>query len=450
MRKSLKYPKAGPQNIAAMRSTGLEVMRTEDYQHDAGWLPKSVVCLRYYNQFRFRSDVRASLIVTGQAFPVSIAIAIASGLPPIYGICCAAIAGLLASGLGESRVRISAPSILFVAVASGIVSKHGILGLSLSTLLAGIVLIFLAGAGLAVAVPFVPRAIVAGLSSGVAVLVVSGLVSDIFGFRPPLFLNGVRTGEVTIVQKASLISPSATIMAIAALALILLFRKVSALIPASLIATVVGALFGKFHLLPVQTIGSLFGSSMWLFRPFASGSLRLDFLGAILGPAFAIAILSAFQSLEAMDLASGLAGERFSSKVELLVQGVANVGSSLVGGLPISGSYIDTSTNVRGSCQTPAAGMLQSVFLLALFSVLAPLVPFIPLPVVAAILVSNILGLSYWREIRRIVRRSRSDACAWLATALFTVATDLLTAVAVAMLIGMFLYIQGRTLNPEP
>jgi SulP family sulfate permease len=425
-------------------------MLTGDDKRDARWLPKSVACLRYYNQFRFRSDLRASLILTGQIFPVSIAIAIASGLHPIYGICCAAVSGLLASGLGESKVRISAPNILFVAVVSGIVSKHGILGLSLSTSFAGIFLIFLAGTGLAAAVPFVPRAIVAGLSSGVAVLVVSGLVSDIFGVRPPISVDDVRTGVGTIVPKTSLISPSAAITAIAALTLILLFRKVSALIPASLITTFIGALLVKFHLLPVQTIGSSFGSAVWLFHPFPSGSLRLDFLGAILGPAFGIAILSAFQSLEAMDLARGLAGERYSSKVELLVQGVANVGCSLVGGLPISGSYIYTSTNVRGGGQTPVAGMLQSVFLLALFSVAAPLVPFIPLPVVAAILVSNILAVSHWREVRHIVRRSRSNACAWLATALFTITTDLLTAIAVAMLIGMFLYTENHSYNAEP
>ena len=247
-------------------------MRTEDDTVDAGWLPKSVVCLRYYNQFRFRSDVRASLILTAQIFPVSIAIAIASGLRPIYGVSCAAVAGLLASGLGESKVRISAPNILFVAVAAGIVSKHGVLGLSLSTLLAGIFLVFLAGTGLAAAVPFIPRAIVAGLSNGVAVLVLSGLVSDFFGVRPLISVDEARTGVVAILQHTSLISPSATIMATATLTLILLCRKVSVLIPASLIATSIGVLLVKFHLLPLQTIGSSFGSVVWLFHSFPNGS----------------------------------------------------------------------------------------------------------------------------------------------------------------------------------
>lgn len=421
-------------------------MQTEHDSVNAGWLPKSVVSLRYYNRFRFRSDLRASLILTAQNFPVSIAIAIASGLRPIYGISCAAIAGLLASGMGESKVRISAPNILFVTIASSIVSKHGILGLSVSTSLAGMFLIFLAGTGLAAAVPFIPRAIVAGLSSGIAVLVVSSLVSDLFGVRSSISVDEVRAGVRAILQHAS---PSATIMATATVVLILLCRKVSVLIPTSLIAISIGALLVKFHHLSVQAIGSSSGPILWLLHSFPTGSLRLDFLGDVLGPGFAIAILSAFQSLEAMDLASSLAGERYSPKVELLVQGVANVGCSLVGGLPISGSYIHTSTNVRGGGQTPAAGMLQSALLLTLFFVVKPLVPFIPLPVIFAILISNVLVMSHWREVPHLVRLSWRNTCAWLVTALITITTDLLTAVAVAMLIGMFLYIQKRRSQPE-
>jgi SulP family sulfate permease len=422
-------------------------MRTEDDKANAGWLPKSVLCLRYYNRFRFRSDLRAGLILSAQIFPVSIAVAIASGLSPIYGISCAAIAGLFASGLGESKVRISAPNVLFVTVASGIVSEHGVLGLSLSTSLTGIVLIVLAGTGLAAAVPFIPRAIVAGLSSGVAVLVVSGVVSDLFGVRSPIFVSEIHEGVVELLQRASLVSPSATITATATLTLILLCRKVSALIPASLIATSIGVLLVKFHLLHVQTIGSPLGSVVWLFHPFPIGLLRPDFLGGALGPAFAIAILAAFQSLEAMDLAGSLAGERHSSKVELFIQGGANIGSSLFGGLPISGSYVHTATNVRSGAQTPVAGMLLAVFLPAFFCLALPFVPSIPLPVISGILLSSVCTMSHWREIPRLVKLSRSDACAWLATALLTIASDLLTAIAVGMLIGMFLYIQKHRLQ---
>lgn len=144
-----------------------------------------------------------------------------------------------------------------------------------------------------------------------------------------------------------------------------------------------------------------------------------------------------------MDLASRVAGERYSSKVELFVEGVATIGCSVVGGLPISGSYIHTSTNVRGGGQTPGAGILQSVLFLALFFAATPLVPLIPLPVISAILISNVLAMSHWREAPRLVGLSWSNTCAWLATALLTITTDLLTAIAVAMLLGMFLYIKS-------
>jgi SulP family sulfate permease len=405
------------------------MLKDDHKKVDAVWLPKSVVCLRYYNQFRFRSDMRASLILTPQIFPVSIAIAMASGLHPFYGISCAAMAGLMGSGLGESKVRISAPNVVFVTVASNIVSTHGVLGLALSTSLAGIFLIFLALTGLAAAVQLIPRAIVAGLSSGVAVLVFSSLVS---------------TGAVAIFHGASLAPPSAAIMSTATLILILLCRRVSALIPASLIAVSIGAFLVKSHHLAVQTVGSSYGVIRWPFHPFPTELVRLGFLGGLLGPAFAIAVLSAFQSLDAMDLASNLTGERYSSKVELSIQGIANIGCSLFAGLPTSGSCLHTSTNWRGGAQTPLAGVLLTVFLLALYFLTVPLVSFIPLPVISGILLANVCMMSHWREIPRVVLLSRSDACAWLATALLTITTDLLTAIAVGMFIGMFLHIRRR------
>ena len=420
-------------------------MHAEGDKLDAGWLPQSALCFRCYDRFRFRSDMRASLILTAQIFPVSIAIALASGLRPIAGIFCAAAAGLLAAGFGESKVRICAPNILFVAVASGIASKYGVLGLSLATSLAGIVLIFLAATGLATAIPLIPRAIIAGLSSGVAVLVVSGLVSDLFGVRPTLSVDDVRTGAGAILQHAT---PSSIIAATATVALILLCRKVSVLIPAGLIAIAVGALLVKSHHLSVQTIGSPYGSVVSLFHPSPAGSVRLDLLGGVLGPAFAVAMLSAFQSLGAMDLASSLAGERFSARVELLVQGAANIASAFAGGLPLSGSEIHTTTNVRGGGQTPAAGMLQAVFLLVFFFLAVPLVPSIPLPVISGILLASVCTMSHWGEIPRLAKVSRRNAGAWLASSLLAVATDLLTAVAVGMFIGIFLGVQDRRGQP--
>jgi SulP family sulfate permease len=357
------------------------------------------------------------------------------------------MAGFLASGLGESKVLISAPSMLFVTVASTIISKQGLLGLSLTTSLAGIFLIFLAGTGLAAAVPFVSRAIVTGLLSGVAVLVVCAMVPSLFYSPPPILPDEIWTGAKVIFQRPFLISPSATIMAMATLTVILLCRKVSALVPASLIATAIGVLVVKLHPLPVQTIGTSSGSILWLFHTSRTELFSLDFL-SLVGPAFSIAILAAFQSLHAKDLASGLAGERSSSRVELFVQGGVNVGCSLVGGLPVAGSYVYTSANVRGGAQTPVAGMLQAAFVLAFFFLAIPLVPSIPLPVMSGILLSGVCTMPHWREIPGLMKASRRDACAWLATALLTLAMDILTVIAVGMLVAMFLYIRNYRREP--
>jgi len=210
------------------------------------------------------------------------------------------MAAILTSGLRESKVRISAPNFLFATVASGIVSKHGVLGISFWTSLTGVFLIFLAGTGLATAVRFIPRAIVAGLLSGVAVLVVVGPIADLLGTTPTIHADDAQVGLTRIFHYASLTSPSAAIMATGTLILTLLGRKLSVLIPASLIATITGALLVKLHHLSVLTVGSSNGFGLWLFHPFTTGSLRLDLLGDVLGPAFAIAILSAFQSLAAL------------------------------------------------------------------------------------------------------------------------------------------------------
>ncbi len=405
------------------------------------WLPKSVVCLRYYDSIRFRSDVTAALILASQIFPDGVAIATASGVRPLYGILCAAVSSFLVSGLGDSKIRISAPSIVFVTIASSIVSQEGALGLSLSTLLAGILLVFLAVSGLGAAVPFIPRAIVVGFSTGIAALVVVGLVPNLLGIRPPIPNDELR---MSVSQHVLAISPNAALVGIATLILILACGKVSGLIPASLIAITMGAMLVKVLHLPVETIGASHGPALLLFQLLPAASLRLDRFGGVFTQAFAIALLAAVQSLEATGLASNLTGERHNPKVELLIQGGANVACSMVGGLPTSGVCAYTSANARGGAQTPIAGMLQVAFLLVPLLVVAPLVQFIPLPVVSAVLLSSIFGMEHWREIPRLVRLSHSDANAWFATSLLTIATNLSLAIAVGMFIGMFLCIQKR------
>jgi SulP family sulfate permease len=206
------------------------------------WLPKSVVCLRYYDRFRFRSDLAAAMILAFQVFPVGIAIATASGVCPLYGIFCAAIAGLLASGLGDSKIRVSAPNIVFVAVASSIVGREGVLGLSVSTLFAGVLLIFLGSVRLGTAISMVPRPIVLGFSTGIAVLVVSGLLFNLLGTRSQILADEIRAGAMTVPQIMA-IDPKAIPLATGTLILTMGGRRVFRFqyVPGGLIAIVMGA-----------------------------------------------------------------------------------------------------------------------------------------------------------------------------------------------------------------
>jgi SulP family sulfate permease len=406
------------------------------------WLPKSVVCLSYYDRFRFGSDVLAALLLSLQIFPLAIAIAVATGVHPLYGISCAAIAALLASVFGDSKIRVTAPNVVFVAVGSSIVAREGILALSLSTLLAGVLLVFFGAIGLGASIRTLPRPVVVGFSTGLAVLVVSQRVPDLFGIGPQIVADPMPRAGLTLIRYPVQIEPHAIILAVATLILIMVCRIASRHIPASLIAVIMGALLVKFGYFPVCTIESLFGSDLRSFRLHPTGAFRLDLLGSILAQGFAIAVLVAIESYHAMGRAANLTGERFNSNGELFVQGGVNVACAFAGGLPASGVSSHTFDNARFGAQTPIAGILEAVFLVVSLLLMAPLFRFIPLPVISVIVLSSVFSMTKWQEVLRLMRVPSIEAAAWVATSLLTIITDLLTAIAVGMLIGMFLYIR--------
>lgn len=376
------------------------------------WLPKSVVCLSYYDLFRFRSDVVAALILALQIFPVSIAIATTAGLPAAYGISCAVIAGFLASAFGDSKIGVSAPNIVFVVVASSIVGRDGIVGLSLSTLLAGVLLIFFGAARFGAAIQMVPRAVVMGFSTGIAVLVVSQQLSKLFRVSSQIAANEVRTGAMMVAQRIVQMDTRAITVAIAALILMMACRRVFKHVPGSFIAIVAGSLLVKVQHLPVRTIDASLGSNLISFQFHATGVLSPGLFSGVLAHAFAIAILVAIESLEAMKLATRLTSEHFNPNGELFVHGGVNIGSALLGGLPASGVSSYTSENPEAGAQTPMAGILRGVFLGVFLLLIAPFVRFIPLPVVSAIILSSVLTMANWREIPQLIKLSRAEAAA--------------------------------------
>ena len=413
------------------------------------WRPKFVVCLSYYDRFRFRSDAFAALVLALQVFPAVIAIAIATGVHPLYGISCAVAAGLLASALGDSKVRVSAPSVVFVAVASSIVAREGILALSLSTLLAGVLLLFFGAIGLGAGIRMLPRPVVVGFSTGIAVLVVSQQVPDLFGVSSPIGVHRVPRAVLTLLRYPAQIPPHAIILAVATLILITACRMTSRHFPGGLIAVATGALLVKFGHFPVRTVESLYGSAVVSFQLHPLEAFRLDLLSSILAQGFAMAVLTAMASFEALGLAADLTGEGFNFNGELFVQGGVNVASAFVGGLPACGVSSHTFDNARLGAQTPIAGMLQAVFLFVPMLLMAALLRFIPLSVLSALILSSVFSMTNWQEILSFIKARHIDLVAWVATSLLIIVTDLPTAIALGMLIGIFLYIRNKPAIPS-
>jgi SulP family sulfate permease len=413
------------------------------------WRPKFVVCLSYYDRFRCRSDAFAALVLALQVFPLAIAIAIATGVHPLYGISSAVAAGLLASVLGDSKVRITAPSVVFVAVASSIVAREGILGLFLSTLLAGVLLVFFGVIGLGAGIRMLPRPVVVGFSTGIAVLIVSQEVPNLLGVSSSMDFHPVPRAVLTLLRYPSQISPVAIILAVATLILITACRITSRHFPAGLIAVAAGALLVKFGHIPVRTIESLYGSDVISFHLHPFEAFRFKLLAGILAQGFAIAVLAAIASFEAMGLAADVTGEEFNLNGELLVQGGVNVASAFVGGLPACGVSSHTFANARLGAQTPIAGMLQAVFLVVPMLLMAALLRFIPLSVLSVLILSSVFSMMNWREILSLMKAPRIEAAAWAAASLLTIVTDLPTAIALGMVIGMFLYIRNKPAVPS-
>src|SRR5260370_37131705 len=260
------------------------------------WPLKSIICLRYYSSIRFRSDVMAAIILAWEAFPVCLAFSVSSGVPPVNGIYCAAAAAFLASALGESKVRICAPSVMFIAVASSIVSRHGIDGLSLCTMLVGLILIFLAATRLGAAVRFIPSVVTNGFSTGIAILVTSGLITDFLGLRIGTPTDGVAARAIGVTSHLNTLSFRATVLAIATTTLIFACRKVLK-IPARLAAIVIGALLVKFYNWPVETIATGIGFPSLQPHPLIPQHIGPPMVAGMSSLTLALAILPPIDSL---------------------------------------------------------------------------------------------------------------------------------------------------------
>lgn len=409
------------------------------------WLPKSIFCLRGYSFRKFTADLIAGITVGLVALPLAMAFAISSGVPPQSGLYCAIFAGFLASALGGSRYQISGPTGAFVVVVAGIVAAHGIDGLFTCTLIAGLLLILLGVTGLGSAVKFIPRPVVIGFTNGIAVLIASTQIKDFFGIQVDKVPGEFWPRIETLAEHFGTLSIASTATSLISLAILIVFMLFIKRIPGAIVVLIFGTLAAVVFHLPLETIQQRFGGIPGGLPHVEIPVFRPELVGSVLAPALTITMLGAIESLLSAVVADRMTKDRHNPNVELVAQGVANVISPLVGGLPATGAIARTATNIRAGAKTPIAGMIHALTLLVILLVAAPLAGKVPLCILAAILVMVSYNMGEWREIPQILKLSKADIAVWFVTFMLTVFADLTVAVQAGMILAALLFIQKVT-----
>jgi SulP family sulfate permease len=403
-------------------------------------VPKLVTTLKDYNRKQFANDLTAGVIVGIVALPLAIAFAIASGVSPERGLITAIVAGFLISALGGSRVQIGGPTGAFVVIVYGIVQKYGLQGLTVATLMAGVILVAMGLARLGSVIKFVPTPLVTGFTSGIAVIIFSSQIKDFLGLTmgdvPANFLQKIAAysshiGEVNL--------ESAGIAALA-VAIIMLWPRVNRRIPSPFVALVATTAIVYWAGLDVETVGSRFGTLAATIPAPVVPRLGIEDLTALVAPAFSIALLGAVESLLSAVVADGMIGSRHRANMELVAQGVANIVSPLFGGIPATGAIARTATNVRNGGRTPVAGIVHAVTLLLITLFFGKLAALIPMATLAAILVVVAYHMSEWRTFREELHAPKSDVAVLLVTFFLTVIVDLTVAIEIGMVLSAFLF----------
>jgi SulP family sulfate permease len=402
-----------------------------------------VLCLRDYDLNKFLHDVVAGFTVGLVALPLAMAFAIASGLTPQAGIYCAVVTGFLISALGGSKTQIGGPTGAFVVVIAGIVALHGVDGLFMCTVMAGVILIILGVTGMGTAVKYIPRPIVIGFTNGIAVLITSTQIKDFFGLSLEKVPGVFWLRMEAIAASFHTLSYPATALAVGTVVTMLACRAVSNRVPGPIVAMLGATVATVLFKLPVETIGTRFGGIPSGLPHLAIPHFRADLIHGLLGPAFTVAMLGAIESLMSAVVADRMSNDHHNPNVELMAQGVANIVSPIFGGLPATGAIARTATNIRSGAKTPVAGMIHALTLLCVLLFAAPLASYIPMAALAGILMVVAYNMGEWREIPQLLKLTKTDISIWLVTFALTVFADLTVAVEAGMILAALLFI-GR------
>ncbi|MBU2494147.1 MAG: STAS domain-containing protein [Bacteroidetes bacterium] len=408
--------------------------------------PKFFTMFKTITKQQVISDITAGTIVGIIALPLAIAFGIASGVSPEKGLITAIIGGFIISFMGGSRVQIGGPTGAFIIIVYQIIQVHGLNGLLIATIMAGVILIIMGFARLGTVIKFIPYPVVVGFTSGIAIVIFSSQVNDFFG----LSISNVPADFIEkwelYFKSFSGINYSSMIIGAASLLLMIFWSKISKKIPGSIIAIVLSTAAVQIFSLPVETIGSRFGNISAEIPIPTLPYFDLALIKSLIIPATTIALLAAIESLLSAVVADGMIGGRHRSNMELIAQGTANILSPLFGGIPVTGAIARTAANIKNGGRTPIAGITHALVLLLIMLFFGKWAKLIPMATLAAILVIVSYNMSEWRSFRSLMKSPRSDVAVLLTTFFLTLIFDLTVAIEVGMVLAVLLFMRRMSL----
>ena len=405
--------------------------------------PKLFDVMKGYSKAQLIKDIIAGIIVAIIALPLSIALAIASGVGPEQGLYTAIIAGFFISFFGGSRVQIGGPTAAFVVIIYGIVAEYGTDGLIVATILAGIILVIMGICRFGSLIKYIPYTITTGFTCGIAVTLFVGQLKDFFGLQMKSVPSEFWDKIIAYGKHISTINVTATVIGLVAVAIMLIWPKVTDKIPGSLVAIIVTTAIVYFAKLDVNTIGSVYGQLDSAFPKFHVPSISMKLVQQMLSPAFTIAVLAAIESLLSAVVSDGMIGDTHKSNAELIGQGLGNIFSGLFGGIPATGAIARTAANVRNGGRTPIAGITHCVTLTVILLVLMPLAALIPMTTLAAVLLVVAANMADWESFFRLCKSApKSDIIVLVATFFLTVFFDLVVAIEIGVVLAALLFMK--------
>ncbi len=405
--------------------------------------PKLLTCLKTYSKHKFVNDIIAGIIVAIIAMPLSIALAIASGLSPEKGLHTAIIGGFVISLLGGSRVQIGGPTGAFMVIIYGIVLQYGVEGMVTATFMAGIMIILMGIFKLGSMIKYIPYPVTSGFTTGIAVTILMSQVKDFFGLSIAEKMPAEFLSKITVYAKYfSTINYTALIISAASLALLIIIPKINKQIPAPLIVLILFSAIVKTFSLDVVTIDTAFSNLDMSLPSFSIPTINLEIAQKMFMPALAIAILGSIESLLSAVVADGLIAGKHRSNTELIAQGIANMASSLFGGMPCTGAIARTVANINNGGSTPIAGIVHAICLLIITLLFMPFAKMIPLATLSAILIMVAINMGDWVMLKKILSAPKSDAIILFAVFILTIVFDLVVAIEAGMILAAFLFMK--------